>query len=118
MKGLTIAVVGPCASGKTTLVEALKARGVEGAYTVPQEHSVSPRLWSMKHPDVLVYLNASYETVVRRRAVTWGPERLDKQRHRLAHARRHADVYLVTDEMDRQDMVRLVLDSLERKSET
>lgn len=116
MGGLTIAVVGPCGSGKTTLVEALKARGFGGAYTVPQEHSVCPRLWSTKRPEVLVYLDVSYETVARRRTVTWGPERLDEQRHRLAHARHHADIYLVTDEMDYQHVVRLVLDSLERKT--
>jgi GTPase SAR1 family protein len=105
MKGLGIAVVGPCASGKTTLVEALRAMGFEGAYSVPQEHSVAPMLWRVKNPDVLVFLDVSYSAIRRRRPVSWGPDRLELQQNRLSGARSQCDVYLDTSDLTRQEMI-------------
>jgi GTPase SAR1 family protein len=109
MKGLRIAVVGPCASGKTTLVEALRAMGFEGAYSVPQEHSVAPRLWSVKNPDVLVFLDVSYSAIRSRRPVSWGPDRLELQQGRLSGARSHCDVYVDTSDLTRQEMIDSVM---------
>lgn len=91
-----IAVVGVCASGKSTLVRGLKELGYE-AYAVAQEHSAVPYLWSRRDPAFLVVLDATYETVRQRRSVSYGPDRLDEQRKRLRHAREHCDYFLATD---------------------
>ena len=58
---LRLALVGPCASGKSTLATYLKAAG----YIVrqpTQEHSFVPDMWQkMSKPDILIYLDVSYE---------------------------------------------------------
>lgn len=94
--GPRLAVVGVCAAGKSTLVAGLRGLGIN-AYAVAQEHSGVPYLWRRQEPDFLVMLDAEWETVRRRRAVTYGPERVAEQRERLRHARQHADLYLPTD---------------------
>jgi hypothetical protein len=94
---LRIAVVGPCASGKSTLIEALRAAGYEARHTA-QEHSYVPAMWQrISKPDVLIYLDVSYEVArTRRPTLDGGPERLAIQHQRLAHARQHCDLYLDT----------------------
>lgn len=91
-----VAIVGPCASGKTTLVLGLRAVGVD-ARSVAQEHSQVPSLYRRNGFEVLVYLDVSYLQVVRRREVSWGPERLRDEAVRLREARRAADLVLDTD---------------------
>ena len=63
---LRVAVVGHCASGKSTLVSALRAHGYD-ANAVAQEHSAVSWLWRHAEPDVLIYLDAALETVRARR---------------------------------------------------
>ncbi|MBK7217144.1 MAG: hypothetical protein IPH95_08855 [Candidatus Promineofilum sp.] len=64
---LRIAVVGPCASGKSTLTAALRAAGYE-ARMPAQEHSYVPDMWRrLVDPDVLIYLDISYEALLERR---------------------------------------------------
>lgn len=100
MERPVIAVVGVCASGKTTLVRGLQELGYN-AVNVAQEHSGVPYLWTKKNPDLVVLLDARWETTKRRRPeIGYGPERLEEQRHRLRHAREHADLLLPTDELD------------------
>lgn len=96
-----IAVVGVCAAGKTTLAQGLARLGWK-AVAVPQEHSFVKRLWARLHPDtnILVMLDARYETTkFRRPSISYGPERLDEQRTRLALAREYCDLYLPTDDL-------------------
>jgi hypothetical protein len=88
-----VAVVGPCAAGKTTLVLALRANGWD-ARQPAQEHSGVPDMWRrLTAPDVLVYLDASLETIRSHRprahaSAAW----LAELERRLAHARAHADL--------------------------
>jgi ABC-type cobalamin/Fe3+-siderophores transport system ATPase subunit len=92
-----IAVVGPCAAGKSTLVAALRARGY-AARCVAQEHSYVPDMWRrISRPDILIYLDATLETIACRRRIGWGPAYLETLNHRLRHARANADIYLMTD---------------------
>ena len=63
-----IVVVGVCASGKTTLVEGLRARGYR-ARSVALEHSNVPRLWTYHDPDFLVVLDCSLDTIRKRRLI-------------------------------------------------
>lgn len=98
-QGPLVAVVGPCTSGKTTLVAALSARGVR-AVSVAQEHSNVPTLYRRARADLLVYLDVTFAEAQRRREVAWGPERLEAEGERLAAARAAADLVLLTDGLD------------------
>jgi len=91
-----VAVVGPCASGKTTVAARLMAMGYN-AFSAAQEHAGVRTLWQRRHPQVVIYLDGSIEAVRKRRDVGWGPERLQIQRERLADARAHAALYILTD---------------------
>ncbi len=91
-----IVVLGPCASGKTTLVNSLLQLDVD-AYLVAQEHSVIPRMFRRRNPDVVVYLDVSYEELKKRRKISWFKKRLDAQHERLKIARIEADLYVNTD---------------------
>lgn len=93
-----VAVVGVCASGKSTLVRGLRELGYD-AYSVAQEHSGVPYLWSRREPAFVVVLDAAFETVRQRRSVSYGPDRIDEQRRRLAHALEHAQLVLPTDDL-------------------
>lgn len=106
---LKVAVVGPCTSGKSELVNALKEAG-HNARHVAQEHSYVPDMWQrITKPDVLIYLDVTYETARQRRKIYWGPERLVEQAGRLAHARQHCDLYIPTDDLTPDEILDRVL---------
>jgi deoxyadenosine/deoxycytidine kinase len=98
---LRVAVVGACASGKSTLVTALKAAGYEARH-VAQEHSFVPEMWQLiSRPDVLVYLDVAYETIQSRRSLAqFGLADLAEQNRRLEHAREHCDLYVNTNTLN------------------
>jgi cytidylate kinase len=98
---MKIVIVGPCASGTTTLAENLRRVGYD-AHACAQEHSYVPDMWRMSRPDVLIYLDATMDTIRRRRDVSWGEERLAAEKERLAHARGHCNLYLPTDDLTRE----------------
>lgn len=110
---LRVVVAGVCVSGKTTLVKSLRALGID-AHNVAQEHSVVKNLWNHKQPDILVVLDAHLSTIRQRRMVPWGEERLAVQRGRLCHAYEHADLYIQTDELSKDDIVQTVLEHIRR----
>lgn len=112
-KGPLIAVVGPCASGKSTLVNNLKQRGYN-ARSVAQDHSYVPDMWQrITQPDLLIFLDAELETIARRRRIGWGKRYLADERHRLRHARQHCDLYLATDPLTQEQVLERVLAFLE-----
>jgi GTPase SAR1 family protein len=90
---LRVAVVGHCASGKTTLVGALRRAGYD-AHAVAQEHSGIAWLWKHSEPDVLIYIHVPLETVRARRGAEWPQAVYDAQEARLVDARAHADLIL------------------------
>ena len=110
---LRIAVVGPCASGKSTLVAALRAAGYEARHPA-QEHSYVPDMWRrLVDPDVLIYLDLSHEAYRQRRPKDdAGPDYLAMQRERLAHARAHADLVVDTSGMTAEAVRAYVLAAL------
>ncbi len=92
-----IAIVGPCASGKSTLGERLRQQGYN-ARTAAQEHSYVPGMWQMSNPDYLIYLDVSLDTLrLRRGNPRWSAHEWQEQQQRLAHARAHADLIIATD---------------------
>ena len=90
-----IVVVGPCAAGKSTLVEALQARGYD-AHVSGQEHSAIASLWQRTHPDILIALEVDISAVRARRGADW-PEWLhDLQVQRLRAASAAANLTINT----------------------
>ena len=110
---MRVVVAGVCVSGKTTLVNSLRELGID-AYNVAQEHSVIKKLWNHKQPDILVVLDVQMKTVRQRRMVPWGEDRLALQRKRLCNAYEHADLYIQTDELSKDEIVQSVLEHIRR----
>lgn len=110
---LRVAVVGPCVSGKSELVNALRASGYEARH-VAQEHSYVPYMWErLSRPDALIFLDVDYEAArARRPYINWGPERLEEQATRLAHARTHCDLYVDTSRLSKEEVRERVLQFL------
>jgi len=103
-----VAVVGPCSSGKSSLVCALKELG-HNAREVAQEHSLVADLWQrFTHPDVLVFVDVSWQTALSRRPSTAPAAWRDQQKQRLRHARSHADIYICTDKLTLQQVAETV----------
>lgn len=106
-QGPRIVVVGPCASGKSTLVSRLKESGYD-AHAVAQEHSAVRNLWQRKHPDVLVALDVSLEVVRERRSPDWLEAVYERQHERLASAYAAADLIIDTAEHDADAVMTIV----------
>lgn len=107
-----IAVVGPCASGKSALVRALKARGCN-AREVVQEHSQVPDMWQQfTNPDVLVFIDVSWRPALKRRPCDAGAEWWDELVRRLKHAREHADIYVCTDSLTPDEVAETVAEQI------
>ena len=109
---MKIAIVGVCASGKTTLVAGLREAGYD-AYNVAQEHSCVHNFWAKKNPDIVVMIDATLPAIHKRRLVYWGEDRLVTQHKRLADAKAHADLYIQTDELDAEAVRQKVIEFIE-----
>lgn len=99
-----IVVVGPCASGKSTLVSALRNLGYD-ARVSGQEHSEISHLWRRSEPDVLIALKVDIAAVLKRRGQTWPPWLLDIQVARLQSAFAAADLSIDTSRSTVDEMV-------------
>jgi hypothetical protein len=107
-----VGVVGPCKSGKSTLVRGLQAAGYP-ANQIAQEHSFSPRMWQLiDPPGVLIYLHTEFANTVAR-GLDWLPRDYEEQQRRLAHARQHADFEIATDVLTAEEVLQNVLDFLQ-----
>lgn len=106
--GVRVGVVGPCGAGKSTLVRALRGRGID-AREIAQEHSGVPAMWQrITRPDLLVYLDVSRETAERRLARGLPPDWWAEIANRLAHARAHADLIVETDDLTPEEIAERV----------
>ncbi|MBE0428892.1 MAG: hypothetical protein IBX61_03360 [Thermoleophilia bacterium] len=99
-----IVIVGVCGSGKSVLARALRERGFR-AESVAQEHSLVPELFLHPNPDIVIYLETSDDTVAERKQTAWEPHLLSQQRQRLEHARRRADIHIVTDGLSPEELL-------------
>lgn len=106
-----VVIVGPCASGKTTLARLLRERGVN-AYVCGQEHSIVRDLWRRQNPDVVIALDVDLETVRARRGDDWSAAIFEEQRRRLQDAMHAADLIIDTARVGREDAADLVLELL------
>ena len=113
MERLKIGVVGPCASGKTTLVKGLSEHDYWGKH-IAQEHSYVADMWQrLTKPDVLIYLDVSYPVSLQRREMDWTEAEYNEQIYRLRHARNHADLVVQTDSLPQEEVLEVVLKYLD-----
>lgn len=107
---LRIAFVGPCGSGKSTVVHQLRALGID-ARMPAQEHSGIANMWQrLLHPDVLFVLDAPNEILRERRpGIDLHDDYLAEQRRRMAHAYAHAHTTFDTSELTPEAIVTSVL---------
>ena len=98
-----IVVVGPCASGKSTLVSALRAHGYDASVSA-QEHSAIPKLWRRTEPDVLIALVVNIDAVRERRSRSWPGWLHDVQEERLASAQDAADLVIDTSDLEAHEV--------------
>ncbi|HEY7035890.1 MAG TPA: hypothetical protein VH482_31435 [Thermomicrobiales bacterium] len=96
---IRVVVVGPCASGKSTLAARLRDHGFD-AYVCAQEHSEIPTLWRHLGPDVVIALDVDLATVRARRGAEWPEAIYVAQVRRLVEARAAADVVIDTASLD------------------
>ena len=95
--GPLVAVVGPCAAGKSLLVKRLQLAGYN-AREVLQEHSYVITMWEQfTGPDWLIYLDVSWHIARQRRSIDAGPNWWVVLEQRLRHALEHSDLYIHTD---------------------
>ena len=107
-----IGVVGPCGSGKSTLIAGLERYGYV-CRDIAQEHSYVPTMWQkISKPDLLIFLEASFPVSTARRKLSWQKKDHDEQLRRLNHARQHANVVIDTDDLTPDQVLRKVLDYL------
>lgn len=94
-----IGIVGVCASGKTTLCSKLNDLGYNCRH-IAQEHSYVPTMWKrLTNPDLLIYLETSYASTIRRRKLNWTEDEYQEQIRRLENARNNADILIDTDQL-------------------
>lgn len=111
-----IGIVGPCSAGKTTLIQGLRAQGYTARH-IAQEHSFVPDMWRrITNPDVLIYLEVSYEVSMRRRPLDMSSDEFGQQLRRLSHSRQHADFILNTDSLTPEEVLEQVHDFLAKYS--
>lgn len=97
MSGSRVAIVGHCASGKSTVVRLLREQGVD-AYSVAQEHSMIGDLWRHQQPDIVAFLDVSLDAIrERKHNDVWPRWIYNEQSKRLTDARANADVVVDTD---------------------
>lgn len=109
-----VGVVGPCAAGKTTLVERLRSLGYQAKH-IAQEHSYVKDMWAqIAQPDVLIYLDVSYEISCERKNSYLSRKIFTNQVERLSHAKKYADLYVSTNDKSPSEVFQLVIRWLER----
>ena len=105
-------MVGPCGSGKSTLIAGLEARGFTCRH-IAQEHSYVQAMWQIiTKPDILIFLHASFPISTARRKLNWLEKDYDEQSRRLSHAREHANIIIDTDDLTPDQVLQHVLDYL------
>lgn len=109
-----IGIVGPCGSGKSTLVQNLKDhRVLAEIHHIAQEHSYVDDMWQrLVKPDILIYLDASYETATNRRKLNWTYQEYQEQCLRLRHSKEHAALIVNTDNLSAFEVYQKTADFL------
>ncbi len=106
---MIIGIVGACGAGKSTLVTGLQANGYEARH-IAQEHSYVEDMWKrLTNPDILIYLEVSYENTITRRKLDWTYAEYEEQNRRLKHACQSADLVIDTNVLTKQEVLEVAL---------
>jgi cytidylate kinase len=74
-------------------------------------------MWQkISHPDLLIFLDASFPVSTGRRQLTWQKGDHEEQLRRLAHARQHANLLIDTDDLTPEQVLEIALDYLREQS--
>lgn len=103
-----LVIVGPCAAGKSTLVDGLRRTGVS-ARAVAQEHSRVRDLFRRRPSAGVVYLTADWPVIHARRPLSFGRVQYEDEVKRLLYVRSLADVVVHTDVLTPDDVLALVV---------
>jgi len=107
-----IGIVGPCGSGKSTLIAGLEKYGYACRH-IAQEHSYVQAMWQIiAKPDILIFLDASFPVSTARRKLNWQKKDHDEQLRRLIHAREHANLLIDTNNLTPEQVLQKALDFL------
>lgn len=110
--GPRLVLVGPCASGKSTLAAALTADGY-AVRICAQEHSEVPHLWALSDPDAVIFLSVDLDTVRRRRGnPSWSATIFRQQQRRLQAALAGCAIYLDTSDRSPANILALARTAL------
>ncbi len=116
-KSPLIGIVGPCGSGKSTLIAGLEKHGYACRH-IAQEHSYVPAMWQIiTKPDILIFLHASFPVSTARRKLNWQVKDYEEQSRRLSHARAHAHIIIDTDNLTPDQVLQSALDYLARATQ-
>ncbi len=108
-----IGVVGPCGSGKSTLISELEKRNYHCRH-IAQEHSYVKHMWQViTNPSVLIFLECSFENSTSRRKLNWNIADYEEQQRRLSHARAHANLIIDTNTLNADAVLHRALQHLE-----
>lgn len=99
-----VVVVGPCASGKSTLVQGLREIGYD-AFVCAQEHSDIPTLWRRSSPSASLALDVDIDTLRRRRDEHWPESFLVRQHERLTDAYAGATALIDTSHLSSMEVL-------------
>lgn len=114
--GPLIGIVGPCTSGKSTLIAGLAPLGYRTRH-IAQEHSYVKDMWQrLTNPDILIFLDVSYATSCLRRKLDWQAADWQEQQNRLSHARLHADLVLDTEVLSAEQVLGQVIKFVREKT--
>ncbi|MCB0117896.1 MAG: hypothetical protein H6634_17670 [Anaerolineales bacterium] len=109
-----IGIVGPCGSGKSTLIAGLEKHGYRCRH-IAQEHSYVQQMWQViTNPDVLIFLECSFENSTTRRNLKWQPADHEEQLRRLAHAHKNADLIIDTNRFTSDEVLAHALEFLRK----
>ena len=112
---ILIGIVGPCKSGKTVLKRRLEAKGLNVRH-IAQEHSYVKDMWKkISNPDILIFLDASFETTLLRSNLGWNKAEYQTQLHRLKHAKENADLVIDTNLLTPDQISKIVLVFLNKR---
>lgn len=102
---LLIGIVGACGSGKSTLLASLESHGYHCRH-IAQEHSYVKQMWQIiTKPNVLIFLDCSFENCTKRRKLNWLITDYEEQQKRLSHAKEHANIIIDTNKFNEKQVL-------------
>lgn len=70
-------------------------------------------MWQkIAHPDILIFLDASFPVSTERRRLNWQKQDHDEQLRRLTHARQNASLFIDTDNLTAEQVLEKTVEYL------